>query len=63
MILGKGGKAKKVLLEDPQVKYAIPLIEKTIINHDTRNFRFGLPSKDHVLGKGVIILSPIIIHN
>lgn len=51
MILGKGGKAKKVLLEDPQVKYAIPLIEKTIINHDTRNFRFGLPSKDHVLGK------------
>lgn len=47
---GKGGKAKKVLLEDPQVKYAIPLIEKTIINHDTRNFRFGLPSKDHVLG-------------
>lgn len=58
MILGKGGKAKKVLLEDPQVKYAIPLIEKTIINHDTRNFRFGLPSKDHVLGKELLYCPP-----
>lgn len=46
----KGRKSKKVLLEDPQVKYKLPLIEKTIISHDTRNFRFGLPSKEHVLG-------------
>ncbi|XP_030758266.1 NADH-cytochrome b5 reductase 3 isoform X2 [Sitophilus oryzae] len=44
------GKKRKVLLEDPQTKYKIPLIEKTIISHDTRNFRFGLPSKEHVLG-------------
>ncbi|CAH1126316.1 unnamed protein product [Ceutorhynchus assimilis] len=47
---GKSSKAKKVLLEDPQAKYALPLIEKTIISHDTRNFRFALPSKEHVLG-------------
>lgn len=44
------GKSKKILLEDPQVKYKLPLIEKTIISHDTRNYRFGLPSKEHVLG-------------
>ncbi|XP_066156550.1 NADH-cytochrome b5 reductase 2 [Euwallacea fornicatus] len=43
-------KPKKVLLENPEVKYSIPLIQKTIINHDTRSFRFGLPSKEHVLG-------------
>ncbi|ENN82481.1 hypothetical protein YQE_01144, partial [Dendroctonus ponderosae] len=43
-------KGRKVLLEDPQVKYQLPLIEKTDISHDTRNLRFGLPSKDHVLG-------------
>uniref|UniRef100_A0AAR5PKL3 NADH-cytochrome b5 reductase n=1 Tax=Dendroctonus ponderosae TaxID=77166 RepID=A0AAR5PKL3_DENPD len=46
----KGTKGRKVLLEDPQVKYQLPLIEKTVISHDTRNFRFELPSKDHVLG-------------
>lgn len=42
---------KKILLEDPQAKYALPLIEKEEISHDTRRFRFGLPSKQHVLGK------------
>nr|AEE62055.1 unknown [Dendroctonus ponderosae] len=41
---------RKVLLEDPQVKYSLPLIEKEEISHDTRRFRFGLPSKEHVLG-------------
>ncbi|XP_056633292.1 NADH-cytochrome b5 reductase 3 isoform X2 [Diorhabda sublineata] len=44
------GKSKKILLKDPQTKYKLPLIEKTIISHDTRNFRFGLPEKDMVLG-------------
>ncbi|XP_049822709.1 NADH-cytochrome b5 reductase 3 isoform X2 [Aethina tumida] len=44
------GKGKKVLLEDPQVKYKIPLIEKEIISHDTRRFRFALPTSEHVLG-------------
>ncbi|KAG8040134.1 hypothetical protein G9C98_000704 [Cotesia typhae] len=38
-----------VLLEDPSKKYRLPLIEKEIINHDTRRYRFGFPST-HVLG-------------
>ncbi|XP_050296863.1 NADH-cytochrome b5 reductase 3 isoform X2 [Anthonomus grandis grandis] len=63
---GKRGKGKKVLLQDPQVKYKLPLIEKTIISHDTRNFRFGLPSKDQVLGLPVgqhIHLSAVVDGN
>ncbi|KAL4714474.1 hypothetical protein ACJJTC_017769 [Scirpophaga incertulas] len=28
----------------------LPLIEREEISHDTRRFRFGLPSEDHVLG-------------
>lgn len=43
-------KKKKVLLEEPTVKYALPLVEKQIISHDTRLYRFGLPTSDHVLG-------------
>ncbi|XP_014211055.1 NADH-cytochrome b5 reductase 2 isoform X2 [Copidosoma floridanum] len=43
-------KKKKVLLVDPKVKYALPLIEKQILSHDTRLYRFGLPSSEHVLG-------------
>ncbi|KAJ6646875.1 NADH-cytochrome b5 reductase 3 [Pseudolycoriella hygida] len=31
-------------------KYDLPLIEKEEISHDTRRFRFGLPSPNHVLG-------------
>lgn len=47
----KDNKAKKkVLLVEPTVKYSLPLIEKQIISHDTRVFKFGLPSSDHVLG-------------
>lgn len=45
----KKGK-KKILLEDPQAKYKLPLVEKEIISHDTRLFRFALPSPEHVLG-------------
>lgn len=37
-------------LEDPNEKYFLPLIEKEEITHDTRKYRFGLPSKEHVLG-------------
>ncbi|CAH1176258.1 unnamed protein product [Phaedon cochleariae] len=44
------GKSKKILLVDPQAKYKLPLIEKTIISHDTRNYRFALPEKDMALG-------------
>lgn len=41
---------KLVTLVDPNVKYALPLIEREEISHDTRRFRFGLPSSEHVLG-------------
>lgn len=43
---------KRILktLEDPNEKYMLPLIEKEEISHDTRRFRFGLPSENHILG-------------
>ncbi|XP_024940916.1 NADH-cytochrome b5 reductase 2-like isoform X2 [Cephus cinctus] len=37
-------------LLDPTVKYTLPLLEKEIVSHDTRRFRFALPSPNHVLG-------------
>lgn len=37
-------------LLDPNEKYHLPLIEKEEISHDTKRFRFGLPSNEHVLG-------------
>lgn len=43
-------KRKLVALQDPDKKYAFPLIEKEVVSHDTRRFRFGLPSSSHVLG-------------
>nr|XP_034377224.1 NADH-cytochrome b5 reductase 2 isoform X1 [Arvicanthis niloticus]XP_034377234.1 NADH-cytochrome b5 reductase 2 isoform X1 [Arvicanthis niloticus]XP_034377243.1 NADH-cytochrome b5 reductase 2 isoform X1 [Arvicanthis niloticus] len=39
-----------ITLQDPEAKYPLPLIEKEQINHNTRRFRFGLLSPDHVLG-------------
>lgn len=39
-----------ITLRDPDAKYPLPLIEKEQISHNTRKFRFGLPSPDHVLG-------------
>ncbi|XP_061920670.1 NADH-cytochrome b5 reductase 3-like [Entelurus aequoreus] len=39
-----------ITLEDPNIKYALRLIDKQIVSHDTRKFRFALPSHDHVLG-------------
>lgn len=47
------------LLQDPQAKYLIPLIEKEEISHDTRRFRFGLPTKQHVLGKNQVHLQTV----
>ncbi|MBN3305333.1 NB5R2 reductase, partial [Amia calva] len=44
------GKKSLITLQDPTAKYSLPLIEKEEINHDTKRFRFGLPSSDHVLG-------------
>lgn len=43
-------KKQLVTLEDPQTKYTLPLIEREEISHDTRRFRFALPTKDHILG-------------
>lgn len=44
------GPQKLHTLLDPNEKYQLPLIEKEEISHDTRRFRFGLPSSEHVLG-------------
>jgi len=38
------------LLIDKNTKYPVELIEKEVISHDTRRFRFKLPSPSHVLG-------------
>jgi len=43
-------KKKLVTLVDPNTKYALKLIEREEISHDTRRFRFALPSENHVLG-------------
>ncbi|XP_071100019.1 NADH-cytochrome b5 reductase 3-like isoform X1 [Haliotis cracherodii] len=47
-----GDKKKKspVTLQDPTVKYPFKLVDKEIISHDTRRFRFALPSPEHILG-------------
>ncbi|KAK1327581.1 hypothetical protein QTO34_012870 [Cnephaeus nilssonii] len=39
-----------ITLESPDIKYPLRLIDKEIINHDTRRFRFALPSPQHILG-------------
>ncbi|XP_067110206.1 NADH-cytochrome b5 reductase 3-like [Osmerus mordax] len=43
-------KRAAITLEDPNIKYALRLLDKEIISHDTRKFRFALPSPDNVLG-------------
>ncbi|VDK81599.1 unnamed protein product [Litomosoides sigmodontis] len=39
-----------ITLVDPEATYPLALIQKEIINHDTRRFRFKLPSNEHILG-------------
>uniref|UniRef100_A0A8D0ZFR4 NADH-cytochrome b5 reductase n=1 Tax=Sus scrofa TaxID=9823 RepID=A0A8D0ZFR4_PIG len=39
-----------ITLENPDIKYPLRLIDKEVVNHDTRRFRFALPSPQHVLG-------------
>ncbi|KAK6040438.1 oxidoreductase, FAD-binding protein [Cooperia oncophora] len=46
---GSGSK-HPVTLVDEDTKYALPLAEKIEVSHDTRKFRFRLPSENHVLG-------------
>jgi cytochrome-b5 reductase len=45
-------KRKNVIisLKNPDIKYQFPLAHKENISHDTRRFRFQLPSFKHVLG-------------
>lgn len=49
-----GGDQKKIkgplTLQDPTIKYPLRLIDKEEISHDTKRFRFGLPSPTHILG-------------
>ncbi|XP_066439380.1 NADH-cytochrome b5 reductase 2 [Eleutherodactylus coqui] len=52
LIKSMGSQRKKgpVTLLDPNTKYPLPLIDKQEISHDTKRFRFGLPSSEHILG-------------
>lgn len=45
-----GRKKPAVTLREPNVKYPLKLIDKVVVSHDTRRFRFILPSSDHILG-------------
>ncbi|EYC35686.1 hypothetical protein Y032_0999g3344 [Ancylostoma ceylanicum] len=46
----RNSKKNPVTLVDNATKYALPLAEKIEITHNTRKFRFRLPSESHVLG-------------
>ncbi|NXY68062.1 NB5R2 reductase, partial [Glareola pratincola] len=51
LLRGTGRKASGlVTLQDPLEKYPLRLVDKEEISHDTKKFRFGLPSPDHILG-------------
>ncbi|KAE8623770.1 hypothetical protein XENTR_v10005723 [Xenopus tropicalis] len=56
-------KRKYVTLLDPNKKYKLRLIYKSVINHNTRRMRFALPTVFHTLGlpagKHVYILAKI----
>ncbi|KAJ8374089.1 hypothetical protein SKAU_G00046690 [Synaphobranchus kaupii] len=43
-------KKHAITLQDSNIKYALRLIDKEIVSHDTRRFKFALPSPDHILG-------------
>uniref|UniRef100_A0AAY5KXX7 NADH-cytochrome b5 reductase n=1 Tax=Esox lucius TaxID=8010 RepID=A0AAY5KXX7_ESOLU len=43
-------KKPSVTLLDPTEKHHLTLIDKEVISHDTRRFRFRLPSPEHILG-------------
>ncbi|XP_053741536.1 NADH-cytochrome b5 reductase 2 [Synchiropus splendidus] len=43
-------KRPPVTLQDASVKYALRLVDKQEISHDTKKFRFALPTSDHILG-------------
>lgn len=43
-------KSPRKQLQDPEVKYPLRLVDKEILSHDTRRFRFALASPDMILG-------------
>ncbi|XP_066446957.1 NADH-cytochrome b5 reductase 3 [Eleutherodactylus coqui] len=45
-----GKSAPAITLENPDIKYPLRLIDREVISHDTRRFRFALPSVEHILG-------------
>uniref|UniRef100_A0A0B6Y0A4 NADH-cytochrome b5 reductase n=1 Tax=Arion vulgaris TaxID=1028688 RepID=A0A0B6Y0A4_9EUPU len=49
-LLRKGKKKSPKTLQDATLKYPLKLVDKEIISHDTRRFRFALPTPDHILG-------------
>lgn len=46
----RGRSTPPKLLVDPDAKYTVSLVEKEVVSHDTRRFRFSLPTAEHVLG-------------
>lgn len=44
------GRRRALTLKDSDTKYPLKLVEKIELSHDTRIFRFELPSKGHILG-------------
>ncbi|KAH9518803.1 NADH-cytochrome b5 reductase 3 [Bulinus truncatus] len=49
-MFGSKKKSPPVTLKDPTIKYPLKLVDKENISHDTRRFRFALPSPEHILG-------------
>ncbi|KAG8548756.1 hypothetical protein GDO81_024291 [Engystomops pustulosus] len=45
-----GKSAPAITLESADVKYPLRLVDREDISHDTRRFRFALPSPEHILG-------------
>ncbi|KAM9312614.1 NADH-cytochrome b5 reductase 3 [Gastrophryne carolinensis] len=45
-----GKSAPAITLGSPDIKYPLRLVDKEELSHDTRRFRFALPSPEHILG-------------
>ena len=50
VILDNRKKVKQITLLNPSEKYPLKLSEKIELSHDTRLFRFALPTEEHCLG-------------
>ncbi|XP_038205346.1 LOW QUALITY PROTEIN: NADH-cytochrome b5 reductase 1 [Arvicola amphibius] len=51
----------QVTLQNPDEKYLLRLLDKTTVGHNTRRFRFALPTAHHILGTAcgmVYLLGP-----